>query len=166
MDHVIEQAETADFFLLMLDAATPSPTLPQSLVSQLTPENTLVLENKTDLDSAREHAAFLPEFKHLHISLLSGAGVAEFKAHWLESINQLVYVPQNEGVVVNARHAAALSDAVDALELASAKLREAEHSELVAADLRDAIEHISKVVGKVDNERMLDRLFKQFCIGK
>ena len=39
-------------------------------------------------------------------------------------------------------------------------------SELIAADLRDAVEHIGEVVGRVDNERMLDSLFKQFCIGK
>jgi tRNA modification GTPase len=166
MDHAIEQAETADFFLLMLDAAAPSPTLPLQLVARFTPENTLVLENKVDLDATVDHSAFLPGFTHLRLSLLNGQGVAELKNRWLESINKLVHLPQDEGVVVNARHAAALSDALDALELASANLREAEHSELVAADLRDAIEHISKVVGKVDNERMLDNLFKQFCIGK
>ena len=39
-------------------------------------------------------------------------------------------------------------------------------SELIASDLRAAVESIGKVVGKVDNERMLDSLFKQFCIGK
>ena len=39
-------------------------------------------------------------------------------------------------------------------------------SELIAADLRDSIDYIGQVVGKVDNEQMLDRLFKQFCIGK
>jgi tRNA modification GTPase len=166
MDHAIEQAETADFFLLMLDAGGPSPSLPRELLERLTPENTLILENKTDLDSAADHAGFMPDFTHQCMSLLNGSGVAEFRECWLQSINQLVHVPHGEGVVVNARHAAALSDAVEALELAAVKLREAEHAELVAADLRDAIEHIGKVVGKVDNERMLDNLFKQFCIGK
>jgi tRNA modification GTPase len=39
-------------------------------------------------------------------------------------------------------------------------------SELIASDLRAAVESIGKVVGKVDNDRMLDSLFKQFCIGK
>ena len=74
--------------------------------------------------------------------------------------------PNAEGVVVNARHASALMEALDALELAADKMREDDQSELVASDLRDAVESIGKVVGKVDNERMLDSLFKQFCIGK
>ena len=57
-------------------------------------------------------------------------------------------------------------EALDALELAADKMREDDQSELVASDLLDAVESIGKVVGKVDNERMLDSLFKQFCIGK
>ena len=60
----------------------------------------------------------------------------------------------------------ALGEARNALELAAQKMREQDLSELIAADLRDAVESIGKVVGKVDNERMLDSLFKQFCIGK
>ena len=46
-------------------------------------------------------------------------------------------------------------EALDALELAADKMREDDQSELVASDLRDAVESIGKVVGKVDNERML-----------
>jgi tRNA modification GTPase len=71
-----------------------------------------------------------------------------------------------DGVVVNARHAAALAESAAALEAAATKLKEGELSELIAADLRDAVESIGAVVGRVDNERMLDRLFQQFCIGK
>ena len=71
-----------------------------------------------------------------------------------------------EGLVVNARHAAALSESVEALELAANKLKIGELPELIAADLRCAVESIGVVVGRVDNERMLDSLFKQFCIGK
>jgi tRNA modification GTPase len=69
-------------------------------------------------------------------------------------------------VVVNARHANALGEACDSLELAAQKMKDDDLSELIASDLRAAVESIGKVVGKVDNDRMLDSLFKQFCIGK
>ena len=166
IDHTIEQSETADFFLLMLDANAPSPTLPSALVERMTPSNTLVIENKTDLASAEAHSDFLPEMTHVRMSLLNGEGLDDLRAKWLASIDSSLAQPQNDGVVVNARHAAALQQAVDALELAAAKLKDSALSELVAADLRDAVEHIGAVVGRVDNERMLDSLFQQFCIGK
>ena len=100
------------------------------------------------------------------MSLLQRKGLAELRDAWLQSIDASLSQPQNDGVVVNARHAASLGEAVDALELASSKLKDGELSELIAADLRDAVVHIGQVVGRVDNERMLDSLFKQFCIGK
>jgi tRNA modification GTPase len=38
--------------------------------------------------------------------------------------------------------------------------------ELVAAEIRDALAEIGKVVGAVYTDELLDRIFKTFCIGK
>jgi tRNA modification GTPase len=166
IDHTIEQSETADFFLFVLDATTPSPTLPANLLERMRFDNTIVVVNKTDLVDGPAHDAFLPEFTHVSTSLLALKGLDALRAQWLTAIDAGLKQPQQDGVVVNTRHAASLERAVDALEQASDKLTTGEHTELVAADLRDAIGFISEVVGRVDNERMLDSLFKQFCIGK
>lgn len=166
MDHTIEQSETADSFLLVLDSSAPSPHLPQALLSRMRPENTLVIENKTDLADSREMSDFLPDYTHLRLSLHQDKDLGALRAAWLERIESSLSHPRADGVIVNARHAAALTEAVDCMELALNKLRDGELSELIAADLRDGVDAIGKVVGKVDNERMLDSLFKQFCIGK
>jgi len=167
IEHTIEQTETADFFLLVLDAALPSPALPEALLARMRPNNTIVLENKTDLDGAAPHADFLPDFRHCAVSLKTREGFEAFRETWLEAVNAgLPHPASTDGVVVNARHAVALGRAAEALELAAAKIRDGDLSELIAADLREAVEHIGEVVGKVDNERMLDSLFQQFCIGK
>lgn len=166
INHTIEQAETADFFLLMLDAAGKSPALPDALLDRMTLKNTIVIENKTDLPGAIAHSEFLPTFKHARLSLLERKGLGDLRSIWVDSIEAGLKQPGGDGVVVNARHAASLGDARDALTLAAEKLGGSELTELVAADLRDAVEFIGQVVGKVDNERILDSLFKQFCIGK
>ena len=167
INHTIEQAETADFFLLMLDAASPSPALPESLLARMTPKNTIVIENKIDLPNASDHHEFMAEFKHARISLQAHVGLQAFRQLWTHSIESAVQQPNaTDGVGVNARHASALGEAGDSLELAAQKMKDGDLSELIASDLRAAVESIGKVVGKVDNERMLDSLFKQFCIGK
>jgi tRNA modification GTPase len=167
INHTIEQAETADFFLLMLDAALPSPTLPESLLARMTTKNTIVIENKIDLPNASEHHDFMADFQHARLSLQHHDGLQAFRDLWTDSIESAVQQPNaTDGVVVNARHANALCEACDSLKLAAQKMKEDDLSELIASDLRSAIESIGKVVGKVDNDRMLDSLFKQFCIGK
>jgi len=166
ISNTLEQSETADFFLLVLDSSKPSPTLPAGLLERMRPENTLIVNNKIDLEPTADSVDFLPTFDQQRVSLKTEEGFDELKAAWLNKINQNIGNSGIDGVVVNARHASALKEAVDALELALEKMRDDELSELIAADLRDAVDCIGKVVGKVDNERMLDSLFKQFCIGK
>lgn len=167
IERTMEQSETADCFLLVLDSTGHSPTLPESLLQKMTPENTLVLENKIDLGVASEGAAFLPKFRHCQISAKHGSGLPEFKTAWTELLEaHTAPLSAVDGLVLNARHAAALSVATNALQSALDKMAAGELSELIAADLRQAVEGIGDVVGRVDNERMLDRLFKEFCIGK
>jgi tRNA modification GTPase len=38
--------------------------------------------------------------------------------------------------------------------------------ELLASDLRGALEAFGEIAGKIDHERVLDQLFATFCIGK
>ncbi len=38
--------------------------------------------------------------------------------------------------------------------------------ELVAAEVRAALEEIGKVVGAIYTDDLLDRIFSRFCIGK
>jgi tRNA modification GTPase len=37
---------------------------------------------------------------------------------------------------------------------------------LVAAELRRALSELGKIVGAVDTDDILDRIFSRFCIGK
>lgn len=163
----MEQSETADCFLLVLDSSQNAPTLPQALLDKMTPENTLVLENKIDLKSHTDCSEYLPEIQHCAVSVKHETGMAEFKAAWLKLLEaRIAPLSQVDGLVLNARHASALSEATQALQAAHDKMSANELSELIAADLRQGIEAIGNVVGRVDNERMLDRLFREFCIGK
>ena len=166
IDHTIEQAETADFFLLVLDASMPSPSLPKDLIQHMTPQNTIVIENKNDLPDAKKISDYMPILKHISISLKEGNGLDTIRSTWLESINSSHSRVCNDGVIVNARHANILTQVTDAIVLAISKLKNKEHPEFIVADLRDAVDHIGQVVGRVENDRMLDSLFKQFCIGK
>lgn len=167
VQHTIDQAQTADFFIWMLDSTQPSPTLPDLLADKMNAANTIILENKIDLGKFSDELVGFEAFDRSELSLTTSVGLEDLRKLWETKLDDGIgSFVGTDGLVVNARHAAALNDSVAALELASLKMRDSESSELVAADLRDAIESIGEVVGRVDNERMLDTLFKQFCIGK
>ena len=84
-----------------------------------------------------------------------------------ELIDQGIALPKgNDAIVLNARHTVALKQTRESLVKGLEAINKQELSELVAVELRSAIEGFSQVVGKIDNEAMLDKLFQKFCIGK
>jgi tRNA modification GTPase len=82
-----------------------------------------------------------------------------------ESADRLGHDP-SDLVTINARHASALAQASECLAAAASKLAGPEQMELVASDLRGVLDAFGEITGRIDNERMLDKLFATFCIGK
>jgi tRNA modification GTPase len=167
IEKTMELAQSADFYLVIVDHSQPSPSLPESIQSVFKSENTLVIENKKDLTSEYSQKDFLPECLHCPISLKSLTGLDEFKAEMLKLIESGMALPKGtDAIVLNARHTLALKQAAEALNNALQAIHKQELSELISVELRSAIEGFSQVVGKIDNEAMLDKLFQKFCIGK
>jgi tRNA modification GTPase len=65
-----------------------------------------------------------------------------------------------------ARCRDSLARAGDALASAAETLALGGGDELVAVDLRQAVDELGKVVGAVVTDDILDRIFRRFCIGK
>ena len=69
-------------------------------------------------------------------------------------------------LIANARHAEALQAALDALLKAHTGLDGATSGELVAYDLREALQHLGSITGEIVADDLLSSVFSRFCIGK
>lgn len=104
----------------------------------------------------------------VRFSCKSGLGREELeKALWLAFSNRL---PSSDGASslasINARHQNALRRSAGALALAEISLRAGESPELTAFELREALDALSELTGRVDTEDILGAIFSSFCIGK
>ncbi len=166
IEKTMEQAENADLFLVVIDATRAIPLLPPTLAGKIHPKNTLIVLNKTDLVSGKAPQAGYPGFTSLPVSALKGHGIEALEVALTGLADQFQETLGDEFVSINARHALALSEVKAALEDALANLAARGPVELLASDLRTALDGVGQISGKVDNERMLDQLFLTFCIGK
>ncbi len=166
MDKTLERAAEADLFLVVLDATTAGSTLPREVRERFTPDNTLVVLNKTDLVPSPVAPGWTGELQVLKVSALSGAGIDGLTTAIAERADRFQSDVGPEAVAVSARHAHALEEARLALSSAFSKVAADEPVELLASDLRSVLAAFGEITGKVDNERMLDQLFATFCIGK
>ena len=98
-------------------------------------------------------------------SSVTGCGIDELAAR----IGFVLREADADGVVVaaatSARCLGSLREAARAIE-AAIGLTEATGDELVAAEIRAALDALGEVVGAICTDDVLDRVFSQFCIGK
>jgi tRNA modification GTPase len=69
-------------------------------------------------------------------------------------------------VVLNQRHRFHLAQARDAVERARQGLEAGLSGDLLALDLRAALDALGAITGQITNEDVLDGIFSRFCIGK
>ncbi len=94
------------------------------------------------------------------VSTLDGRGLDELLQAVSAELGRVVGV--EPALVTRQRHAQALMSAAGALSRAA----RGGAAELVAEDVRVAIRDLERLIGRVDVEDVLDRIFSSFCIGK
>ena len=166
MTKTLEQLWAAELVLLVVDTTVAPPTLPGEAAAVLDTKRVLVVENKIDREDSVSMQGFWGTATHMRVSAVTGAGVPALQDGIRQHLEDGVMVPQDEQVVVGARHAHALEDAKSQIERALGVLRGGSPGELAASDLQGAVESMGRITGRIDNEMMLDRLFERFCIGK
>ena len=75
-------------------------------------------------------------------------------------------VNDSDVTVSNIRHYDALNRAIESLNRAKENLQKEVSGELVAFELRDALQSLGEITGEVSNEEVLGSIFSKFCIGK
>ena len=166
MTRSLEQARGAHLLLLVVDASAEPPALPAELVALLDPARTLVVANKADLPAHPAQKDFLPQLTKLSACLLDGRDAEKLRAKLGDFLITQEIAPGAEELVVSVRHAEAMARAAVALTEAVGHLKAPIQTELAAAQARAALDALGEIVGRIDNERMLDKLFASFCIGK
>ena len=130
---------------------------------------TVVVTNKVDLDDGLtdDDRRLLARFDdHFQTCLTSDPprGVDDVADRLAELAAELT---AGEGVLLSrARHLEGVVDAIDFLERAKQGLEMKMEHELIAIDLRDALDALGKITGRVDTDDILERIFSEFCVGK
>ena len=100
------------------------------------------------------------------VSAKTGEGLESLRKTVAQRLAGNLLAPGSEEIAVNARHAEGLQRATEALATASSSLASGAAPELVASDLRMALQALETILGVGTSEDVLDRLFARFCIGK
>ncbi|MBU6400624.1 MAG: tRNA uridine-5-carboxymethylaminomethyl(34) synthesis GTPase MnmE [Verrucomicrobia bacterium] len=155
----------AELILHVLDAAEPWTTTDARYWAEFAAKKRVVVRNKVDLPVRLALPRGL-EAPVIDVCCLTGQGLEALK----DAIKELVWAgaigTEMLQVMINSRHQDALRRAREATVNTLDALRGDRTLEVVAMELRIAVNAVGEIVGQTTTEDLLDSIFSQFCLGK
>ena len=163
-----ESLQKADFVIVVLDASEKLSQEDREIFSLSSGCPGVVLLNKTDLPQKlmSEEIQSLTEKEIISFSAVTGEGLEQLE----EIINQQ-FIEQkietnNELYITNARQKEALFQTRESLQKVKESIELGMPEDLYAIDLTDAYESLGKIIGETIEEDIIEKIFKDFCMGK
>lgn len=124
--------------------------------------------NKGDLGQADSVKADLEPLNlpMVSISAKTASGLDDLKAAIKAQVISDESLESEEVVVTSARHKTALEKTIESLNNAEAAIAMGASDEIIAVDLRLALDHLGEITGETTSDDVLNHIFSNFCIGK
>lgn len=160
--------EDADLIIALLDPSQPFNDDDREIIKLLDNKKALILLNKSDLKrkvSDEEIKDLLKDKEYMSVSILDGS-IEEIENKIVEMFFQGQIVGKEDFYVNNLRHVRALKGAYSSMESVIDGIKRQEFLDLIEVDLRQALNELGLITGETSTEDILDKVFKEFCIGK
>lgn len=165
-----KSVEEADFVICILDSSDKLSEDDIFILKQAEHVPGVILLNKSDLDSV-----ILPEQmkeyeegnkKVMVFSAATGQGLTELEEYLNELFCQDEIDYEKDIYITNHRQKQALVDTAESLNQLREGIESGVSEDLYSIDLYNAYESLGKIIGKTVEDDIVDKIFKDFCMGK
>jgi len=166
----LEAIGRADLVILALDSSAPAYERTDELLA-LVAAPMIVAITKCDLAPPNRARAYLErrgiEAEVIATSAVTGEGVEALRGALVRAVEGGAVNREAVGPVVTARHRGAMEQAAVSLVRAARQARRRRAAgELVAVELREALDALGMIAGRQADADILGEIFARFCIGK
>jgi tRNA modification GTPase len=159
----------ADIALFVLDASVKIDKKDLAVARLIGKKKKIIIVNKCDLPAMADKKKLKGLFgddEIVEISVKRRKGISALEnaiadAAWSGSGSR-----REDSIVTSARHKELLDNSYRCMISVRGALEKNAAPELIAVDLREAIEGMGLIIGKSVSDDILDRIFEKFCIGK
>ncbi len=165
-------ATAADLVIAVFDSSRPLDPDDADVIASTRNRSGVALLNKCDLQPIVRRTHLLERGLTLPIiqfSATTAIGIDELRNELEGAIAELAGAGENAASAVaisRERHRAALGQAYEALQAAGEAAASAVPPEIIAVDIALATEALGSITGAISSEDILDKIFRDFCIGK
>ncbi|WP_265427404.1 tRNA uridine-5-carboxymethylaminomethyl(34) synthesis GTPase MnmE [Chryseobacterium sp. YIM B08800] len=170
-----EKVENANILVYLADAATENFSEDIEMIKSLQRDDLKLIICATKIDEVSPSQYELVEnvfrkeisqdFDFITISAVENQNMQDLKDELSSYVEQLKSEESNV-IITNQRHFEALGKSLDAVNKVKEAIIFQISTELLAYELRNALEHLGEISGEVTNDEVLGNIFSKFCIGK
>lgn len=168
IDRTYQKIDQAALVLFLIDLGAAEDVHQQSLkeLNEMAPDKIVrVVLNKADAHPEQQTRKIFEKWECLSISAKMQNGLTELKSAISQACSTHFSVNEHS-LVANARHHSELQSSLEALSAVRAGLDDGLSGELIAQDMRRALEHLGNITGEIASDELLGSIFSRFCIGK
>jgi len=166
-----DYSNKADLIILVVDVSekfTQDDKNLLKLISNIYKEKAVIACNKIDLPVKEELGTSLEKYEipFFEVSAKTGTNIEQLTEFIPKSISGKNIEPNEEVFITNQRQHKILQDVKNSLDTAFSGLIDSLGNEFIAVDIREAIDHFSRITGDITTDDILKNIFSNFCIGK
>ena len=169
IDRARQTAESAELVLAVFDGSRVPDEKDSEFVEYLQTLGgvKIAIVNKSDLGILPEVNGLLSNFDHIcQVSAESGNGVDK-----LAFLIEQLYIDNDldtgsDAIISNARQAASVGSAIEALEIAVNAISADLPLEICCAEIENTLSALGELDGRTVSEDIVSRIFANFCVGK
>jgi tRNA modification GTPase len=170
IEKTFARIRTSDLVLLVQDASCADTGLESRLLEQAGDIPVIRVLNKIDLapdpDYVIEKNTGPASLPVVAVSVKNRLNLDALADRMAREILRKIPGQAPCGLIPNLRQARALEAAAACVRQALAGIRQKSPAEIIAMDIRDALDRIGEITGARTSDEILDRIFDAFCIGK
>ena len=167
IEKALNQIEKAALILYVFDLnKTNVDALERELNNDLfNKKHIIYIGNKGDLKVSKEVDLYFSNKKLKKISANNNNDIKKLK----NLINNYIIknlVSSDSSIMINERHFASLTNVNTSINNVKKNLKNKSNIDLLALDIKYALNHLGEITGEISNEEILGNIFSKFCIGK
>lgn len=159
----------ADLVLMMIDISQGITEDDLKIYDLVKQQAVIVLINKTDLKSEFDEQYFKEKFSQhisLKISVKEETGIENLKKAIINEVLGEEMKSTEELFITRARHKNALDKALKAIDRVIETYKNQMPYDFYTIDMKDCLDALGEITGETVTEDIIDRIFKDFCLGK
>lgn len=166
VDKSIEISKASDLIMALFDTSRKFDKEDQKILDLIEGKNSIIILNKTDLDQQFDRTIFDGvDLPIIETSMTENIGIDKLE-ETITEIFDTSEINRESILITNTRHERLLNEANKKLNESLADIKRGIPLDAVEVDLRGSYDELGLIIGESVSDEIMDKVFKEFCVGK